>query len=1002
MIKKVFSVLIIMIIAANANAIKLDLLPDQNKKNVRVGSSNASLQDSVYVVKVREDSICIDEIVVASTNNDNKLMTVILENDTLFQDMIKNSMTVDEMKDKKFSLKPGCTYTVSWGNDRWTIKLEELPKYTLSIIKKGDGEDSILFKAEITESIKDLNIQMVNDQEYIIKLGDNEYKIIPSNNVEPESTKCTTVIVGIICLVIGLLLGIKRKKIKKLFKKKVKLLLGDSLKPEKELELDGGERLEEVKCSDGDKDEKVGMQDISNPLLADTLKPEKELELNGGELPEEVNCSDGVKEAIKEDIVNTIISEWGDKFDQKESWDDKITRLKDIIDDYYNLLNEKDTLIRLLKLKVGATIDEIINEINNKITSVSQSLPSSDDLKKEIEGFIFKYKEIKECYLANSSEADSFKKRIERLFSKLDYALRTAEKSKEEPLQELQERLKHMTTADMRVANNFVLEKLKDAGIGNFISIVANTKLETVLQDLTRKLKIAVQADERGTDQEIVSKAVNNNDFTDNDKRVILQNLVEKINENIDDDDKKLSDVETFEQFYCLLSTSLVVPNSYEEAENKGRKIVLDSISAVLGLKVADSDELGNLVNTYFEKRLQTEFLSKLKGLDVEKNTEMFDKIDIINNALKDSLDISELFEKFNVDYVKQIPNAIIKDDAEKIKKTLAGKSEFSKELELDKCTSSEQIVNRLVRALGEANQKANAAEENKNAAEIRIINELKGCFKALANEDMQEPETVSEAFGFYRERVNKSISEINSSLEKVNDEKIDLQTKVEEQGKKVKIQKSAIDVVTSSAVNNFKRGVDALDEILRRGGFLKPCKRENKDICSKNEERIILFMDSFRTTAEAVSFEDKLPSEIFESVQLILASECAKEDGVFNLISRYYAYSRLPFMTDKSREYGVWFDRSVLSNIYTVVDKLLSDFGCRLIVPTLFSERITEGEYEDCTGAAFGDLDNLCPNSVNYKEFIANSDKKDVIIDIIHVGYRMNGSVKMKTKVLI
>lgn len=970
MIKKVFSLLIIMIIAASANAEKLELYNKKNDKSVRIINDTLVLKD--------RDSVIIDEIVVLEGSRVKKLMTVVVGNnngDTLFQDSIKRSMSVNEMGEKKFALKPGNTYTVSWDSTVWTIEFKETNELENQSTNSNDKKDA-----------------------------NKELESASWTTVIAGITSWTTVIVGIICLIIGLLLGIKRKKIKKLFKKKEKPLL-EILKSVEEFELNCDAQQEEVyeklkskeytskirkilKCSGEVKDEEV----IN--ILREKLDIPK---------PPPPQCPDpGIIEATKKDIVNVIISRWGDKFYQEKSLDDKITCLKGIIDDYYNLLDEKNTLFSFLELEEGATIEEIINKIKDKITIVSQPLPPSDELIKKIEGFILKCAEINRYYKEKCSEADSFEGRIESLFSFLDYALRTAEKSKEKPLQDLQKRLEHMTIADMCVVNNFVLGKLKDAGIGNFVTIVMNTKLETVLQDLTRKLEKADQADERDTDQEIVSKAVENNNFTDKDKRILLENLVEKINENIGDDDKKLSDIESFEQLYQKLSTSILVPNSYEEAENKGKKIVLDAISLALGLEVADCDKLRGLANTYFEKRLQTELLSKLKGLDFENKTEVPFVVDTIKNAFKDSLDVSNLFKELNVDYVSGIPNAIIKREAEKIKKTLAGKSDFPKELELDKCKSSEQIVNRLVRALDEANKEANAAEKNKQTAEVCIIDELKDNFKALANEDMQEPKTVFEAFEIYGERVKSIISEKTNSLEQVKNDKKNLQTKVEEQAQKMQKQKDAIDVVTASVINNFKNGIDDLDEILRKGGFLKACDNESKESCSKNENRIISAMERFRVTAESLVLEDKLPLEIFEEIQSILASECSKEDGVFNLVSRYYAYSRLPFMTDKIREYGARFDRSVLSKIYTVMDKLLSAFDCQLILPTLFSERITEGEYEDCTGAVFGDLDNLCPNSLNYKEFITNSDKKDVIIDIIHIGYRMNGSVKMKTKVLI
>ena len=87
---------------------------------------------------------------------------------------------------------------------------------------------------------------------------------------------------------------------------------------------------------------------------------------------------------------------------------------------------------------------------------------------------------------------------------------------------------------------------------------------------------------------------------------------------------------------------------------------------------------------------------------------------------------------------------------------------------------------------------------------------------------------------------------------------------------------------------------------------------------------------------------------------------------------------------------------------LFHAVETLYVQFGINLSIPDLFVAGFEEGNFENLTGQTYGDLDNLCQNSRNHFDNIDSKVKpSNVIVDVINVGYAVDGKVERITSVL-
>lgn len=145
-----------------------------------------------------------------------------------------------------------------------------------------------------------------------------------------------------------------------------------------------------------------------------------------------------------------------------------------------------------------------------------------------------------------------------------------------------------------------------------------------------------------------------------------------------------------------------------------------------------------------------------------------------------------------------------------------------------------------------------------------------------------------------------------------------------------------------------------------------------------------------------------KSVKEIKEKCLEILAEEINKEAaGVITPLARLCAYSRMPFMRDYQGDEYMILDRSRLVELETHLSALLALVGIELIIPTPYCDNISEGEFEERQGD-ISNLDYICPNARQHLDKVDRTNQKDIITDIICVGYRIPGQPVQKAKVIL
>lgn len=184
---------------------------------------------------------------------------------------------------------------------------------------------------------------------------------------------------------------------------------------------------------------------------------------------------------------------------------------------------------------------------------------------------------------------------------------------------------------------------------------------------------------------------------------------------------------------------------------------------------------------------------------------------------------------------------------------------------------------------------------------------------------------------------------------------------------------------------------------------LLNPCSDAEEEQCLDIEKRLRTAVAEMTARLKAVKpAADATPAQVREAIRRALIAEIELPEGAVNTICRYYAYSRLPFMTDSTREYGITFNRKNMTDLFNALNSMMVDFGLRLDIPSLFAASLAEGNFVSSNGEAYSDLDNLCPNARNHKDTMDSSAKPaDVLIDIVSVGYSAGAGESRPTSVL-
>ena len=677
--------------------------------------------------------------------------------------------------------------------------------------------------------------------------------------------------------------------------------------------------------------------------------------------------------------------------------EDRKNRLKTQLKEARETKELVDNVCALLEGIDKRNIIQKIRDLKEKADSpVPQPLPKNNDCEKLIDHI--KNKNDQQIRDAFNEAKDKCLEPFETLKQFINILPSKCPKQVN-PLSERKPFKDELNSADPNIRNTIKTWLLDKIDGGQYIN-----KQRDDLSMIFDKIKQLLCAPQSGTEEEIVSKAIRDNKLSAEDKRILLCQLINTINAQIDEN-LRIS-TEDDKEFVNLVAERLSMPSTKEEARCQVEQEYLEIINEIFGgqLERIDKDEIEKVL----ADKVKRELNGKIQDLEVSTLDELVDKV---KELRKEKDKVTKFLKNYSVKEVGQLPQAVI---TKKDNSIIDNKKDEINQLIPDATiTSVENLINQLINAVKDAKREEQKANENSQLIEQGLTKKLKSI--ATDSKPLQDDLTALELLDKYSEAVEAREKNLNGQIKahketigQKNGEIAELEGQVKEKENENRRLQSKRDELEASIKQAGQRLVDDLhakaDLIVQSyRPFINPCSDADESNCEDIDDRLYTQVNkAVERLKEYQVGTDQKPAEIRKAIQKLLLQELDVDNSPFNTICRYYAYSRLPFMTDKTREYGIIFDRKNMAELFMAVDNLLVQFGINLDIPALFATGFAEGDYEDVTGKKYSDLDNLCPNSRNHFDNIDSKSKPEkVIVDMVQVGYSVDGKPSKKTSVL-
>lgn len=501
-------------------------------------------------------------------------------------------------------------------------------------------------------------------------------------------------------------------------------------------------------------------------------------------------------------------------------------------------------------------------------------------------------------------------------------------------------------SADGRyAAQKYVIEQLKINGFDRYFA--SNTTLKSGLE----KIKDDI---EKSKSSMTISNPVNTDDVTKNHSSN-FESLLEELHSQLPEISHN---IDTFDDLVN------VIKDLIKNHQNAERDITNSS-----------------------ENTEETAISNFLKEVDMPPTASQEDAIKQIKEAIAKVTKLDNICKQYGIDNAEGLLDAIKIHIYKSIKAQLESKNE-TKEI-IASCHTTEGIVKELSDAYIEVGFEKKKLEEERK----EMTTNLKEACTNVGNSESIENSNMNEMFKAYQDAVCQKIA-----TEKANVET--LQQEVSAKQEIIKSNHKTFSNMLSGMNEVMKKDIDDIQASIA-GSFIRPCDMTLKPQCDEN---LSLLREAFKKFSMKLQATEAIGNyaELYHKVQDIIEEDITNEYGLTNVLSRYYSYSCLPFMTDQAREYGMRIDHESMMCAYNALSHLANQFGLQLIVPNLFADRISDGEYRDCTGENYGDLENLCPGVANFVLEISNSDKQNYITDLVRVGYKKDYKVKQKAMVIV
>lgn len=378
------------------------------------------------------------------------------------------------------------------------------------------------------------------------------------------------------------------------------------------------------------------------------------------------------------------------------------------------------------------------------------------------------------------------------------------------------------------------------------------------------------------------------------------------------------------------------------------------------------SSEEEKVLYRYVRSQLTNQEISE-PPLTINQLAEQLKQLEHEKGRLAELESVSREMEKCEVSTLEELKQQIIGNEMDKVRQL-----SLPRELIINDCTEPHQVVRKVI-AYTE-NIENQQSQTQQRIDQVKDVLCQYGC----------EPEEGNEA-----EELRRWCEQQKAEQDRVQQENAELKEQREKTIEKIK--------------ECFDGDCDNLHEYVKQGGVLRACDSSDSSdrLREENEDMLISEMEQFMNKQSQLSIEGDCPEAVYKEIQDFLQSQL-EGNSILNLIAQYYAYSRLAFMTDRRQGiYGVFIQQEKMTTVFNSMNKLLADFGIQIILPTLFAEKLTANIFENVIGHA-GNLDNLCPQSVNYKEYIPVTDKRGIMIDLIRPGYSVDAQVVKKAQVTI
>lgn len=665
----------------------------------------------------------------------------------------------------------------------------------------------------------------------------------------------------------------------------------------------------------------------------------------------EGDCSNS--EDSNEEPSGTTIS-----IDIKNALDEQIaTIIKEYEDDFFKDCNDYNSKVKRLqeilskyynllegKKKISETLFKDENAETENILSEIRSIKSKLTKYEKNEGSKTDYKEISVSKLEGLIKENEISKTFYGDTTG-DFEIRFKELLKK-LCQRIQDSIYTKTADGRHEANKYVIEQLNKYGLGKFFA--SNTTLESGIE----KIKAEI---EKGQSLETVSNTVNINN-AEPKISYDIESIVKELHSQLPDISDSISGLD-------------------------------DLVKAIQNL-VKQKNDVEKTDNSSSSEKIEEKAINDfLKKIGIQPNETQEDAIKQIEEAIAKRKELDDICKQYKADNGKELSTAIKEQIYKNIKGQLESKSEI-KDI-IANCRTAEGIVKELSDAYTNVSLNKQKLEEERN----NFASNLK---EAHTNEGNVEPIDDSDLNAMFNAYKNAVCQKVNTANEKIDT----LEKEKEEQKDIIETNNETFNKMRSEMLDVLNEDIKDIQKSIA-GTFIRPCDISLKLQSDDNQS---LLRDSFK------KFEKRLQDtitinnheELYKEVQNIIEEDIVNEYGLTNVLTRYYAYSCLPFMTDQTREYGMRIDHESMMFAYNALDHLTNRFGLQLIVPNLFADRITDGEYKDCTGEKYGDLENMCPGVANYVLEISNSDKQHYITDLVRVGYNKNYEVKQKAMVIV